>query len=403
MRLFTICSGILLGLPLSALSQQVAAPPTQAKLADCVRDIKGDSVALYYDKRYELTPGACATFCRYTRLDPTGSIYGEVRDYRLAGQQLAFRQHYDHGVRQGSYEAYYPNGQLQMQGTFTQDEPSGEWRFWYASGKPWQVLRWDAKAVHSWRYVAYWDSTGQQLLANGNGHWQEINVQQRHHIEGRVVNELPDGEWLFCASASDATQPLTVETYEKGVFKKGRNLSKLGAGTYRDRPHLGPSFEDPSAAGVRYKRGLTCAERARQEAASTAISQRMQQQGALMARVKTMEQPRPDGDYRAYLAELVRKLSDAPSMKSLLLNPSYSAIVEADIDAFGKLGNFRAASADIQRIFTQIVPPLGRWRAAQVNGAAVSSRVKFSLSVLDAHWQIQYQPGGIDVSKATMP
>ena len=144
MKLATTCGwALLLGLPLVGQAQQAAVPDTQAKLADCVRDIKGDSVALYYSEHYELTPVGCATFCRYTHLGPKGSIYGEVRDYRLATQQLAYRQHYANGVRQGSYEAYYPNGQLQMRGTYAQGEPSGEWHFWYASGKPWQVLRWN--------------------------------------------------------------------------------------------------------------------------------------------------------------------------------------------------------------------------------------------------------------------
>lgn len=189
-----VLASSLLALPLAARAQQPPTPPTQAKLADCVRDIKGDSVALYFDERYRLTPVPCATICRYTHLDPQGNIYGEVRDYRVATQQLAYRQHYAHGVRQGSYEAFYPNGQPQMRGTFSQGAPSGEWQFWYASGKPWQVLRWEGRPTRPWRFVAYWDSIGQQLLANGTGRWRELNPQQQRRLEGQVVNEVPDGD-----------------------------------------------------------------------------------------------------------------------------------------------------------------------------------------------------------------
>lgn len=401
MRLITTLSKwALLGLPLSTLAQQAAAPSPQAKLADCVRDIKGDSVALYFNERYELTPVACATYCRYTHLGPKGSLYGEVRDYRLATNKLAYRQHYEKGVRHGSYEAYYPNGQLQMRGTYTQGEPSGEWQFWYASGKPWQVLRWSSASAQPWRFVAYWDSAGQQLLTNGTGHWREINFRQRRRIEGEVLNELPDGEWQLFHLDLDPTKVLGTETFERGVFKKGRSLAQMGNFTYRDQPRMRPTFDDPSALGVRYERGMTCEEQARQQAASDAISQRFRQQRDLMAHVKDLRQPRPEGSVENYLNELLRKLSDAPSMKALLFNPLYTASVEADVDEFGKLNNFRSSVADVQRIFAQVLPPLGRWNPAAVNGKPVHGTVKFQLQVVDSQWRIHYQSGVLDVSKA---
>ncbi len=391
MKLLPIISHALrlLALPLATWAQQ---PTSQVRVADCVRDIKGDSVALYFDERYRLTPIACATFCRYTHLDPTGKVYGEVRDYRVASQQLAYRQHYEHGVRQGSYEAFYPNGQLQVRGTFAQDVPSGEWQFWYASGKPWQVLRWDAAAPQSWRFVAYWDSTGQQLLAGGNGHWRELNPPQHRRIEGQVVNELPDGDWTFYQLAFDPTKPLAIETYEKGVFKKGRNLSKLGSGTYHDQPRLVPTFDDPSADGVHYVRGLTCEEQAQLHAMSGMLRQQL-------AGAKNVVSPRPSGDYQAYLTELLRKLSANATMKSLLFNVMYTATVDADVDELGKLSNFQSAAADVQRVFMQVVPPLGRWDAATINKIPTPGHVKFLLNVVDAQWQIRYQSSTTNVRK----
>jgi hypothetical protein len=402
MKLFTISSSTLLGLPLSVLAQQAEVPSAQAKVADCVRDIKGDSVALYFNERYELTPVACAIYCRYTHLGPKGSLYGEVRDYRLATQQLAYRQHYAQGVRQGDYEAYYPNGKLQMRGTYTHGEPSGEWHFWYASGKPWQVLRWNGGGAQPWRFVAYWDSTGQQLLTNGTGHWRDINPQQHRRIEGQVLNELPDGEWQVYHVDLDPTKPLGTETFERGVFKKGHSIAQMGNFTYRDQPRLVPTFDDPSAQGEFYKRGITCEERAQQQAASDAISQRLREQRNLMARVKDLQQPHPAGSAENYLNELLRKLSDAPSMKALLFNPLYTASIEADVDEFGKLSNFRSAAADVQRVFTQVLPPLGRWNSAAVNGKPVRSTVKFQLQVVDSQWRIHYQSNVPDVSKAIL-
>ena len=400
MRLFTTSGwALLLGLPVAVQAQQTPAPDTQAKLADCVRDIKGDSVALYYNERYELTPVACATFCRYTHLGPKGSLYGEVRDYRLATQQLAYRQHYDKGVRQGSYEAYYPNGQLQIRGAYEQGEPSGEWQFWYASGKPWQVLRWNGTGAQPWRFVAYWDSTGQQLLMNGTGHWRAINSRQHHRIEGQVLNEQPDGEWQMYHLDLSPIRLLGTETYERGVFKKGRSIAQMGNFTYRDQPRYVPTFDDPSAQGMLYKRGVTCEERANRKTGAFQLgNQKFTLAKPINPNVRNLTSAKPDGDTSTYLRMLLQKLSATTSMNALLRDPQYTAEIDADIDELGKLGNFRSGQPDIQRVFTQILPPLGRWHAATVNGQPAHSHVRFRLSVLDQQWQVRYQLSGVEIS-----
>jgi hypothetical protein len=392
----------LLGMPLVAAAQtQPSAPPEQAKLSACVQEFSGDSVALFYDVRYTLTPMACATLRRQTHLDDKGNFNGETRDYQRATNHLLFRQQYDHGVRQGVYEAYYPNGQAQMRGTFTKGEPSGEWQFWYANGKPWQTLRWDATGPQPWRFVAYWDSTGQQLLANGRGRWQEINPRLHRRIEGQVVNELPDGEWQVYHL--DGQQLLTTETYALGTFKKGHNWVGLGPVNYRDKPRIVPTFEDQSAEAERYRLGYTCAELARRAVADQALTQRLASISKATAHVKDISAAKPDGDGSTYLRLLLQQLSATASMKTLLLNPEYSAEVEADIDELGKLGNFQSKVADIQRVFTQVVPRLGRWNAAKVNGIPTGSHVRFTLAVVDQQWHITYRVGSIDLAKVALP
>lgn len=392
----------LLGMPLMASAQaQPSTPPEQAKLSACVQEISGDSVVLYYDARYVLTPMACATLRRQTHLDDKGNFNGDTRDYQRANNQLLFHQQYEHGVRQGVYEAYYPNGQAQMRGAFSKGEPTGEWQFWYANGKPWQTMRWDATGSQPWRFIAYWDSTGQQLLTNGTGRWQEINQRLHRRLEGQVVNELPDGEWQVYHL--DEQKLLTTETYALGTFKKGHNWVGIGAANYRDKPRIAPSFEDRSAEAERYQLGYTCAEIARQAATDRIRNQELASLRKATAHVKDVLAAKPDGDPSTYLNLLLQQLSATASMKSLLLNPQYSAEVEADIDELGKLGNFQSKVTDIQRVFTQVIPRLGRWNAAKVNGTPTSSHVKFMLAVVDQQWHISYRVGGIDLAKVTLP
>lgn len=393
---FISLPGLLL-LPLLTCAQ---APPAaragQAQLVDCVRELGGDSVALYYDAHYALTPAACATTRRVAHFDPKSDFNGAARDYQLSSNRLLYKQYYEHGVRQGTYEAYYPNGQLQVRGAFSKGDPSGEWQFWYASGKPWQILRWDGAPQQPWRFVAYWDASGQPLLTNGTGRWQQVQAGQHLRLEGAVLNELPAGEWQLYQLGQQKL--LTTETYEQGKFKKGHNWVGLGPANYHDKPRLLVSLEDPSAEAERFQLGSTCEELTRRAAFIQSEMQKGHFQTIRTGDAKSIVPARPDGDASTYLRLLLQKLSATTSMSGLLLNPQYTAEVDADIDEFGKLGNFRSAQPIIQSIFMQIVPPLGRWHAATASGQPARSHVRFQLSVLDQQWQVRYHTSGVELA-----
>lgn len=375
-------------------------PVAHVTLPECYQALATDSVALYYNERWELTPMACATQRRLTRLDPDGSFNGEVQDYYRANNQLLFRQHYQHGQRTGSYEAFYPTGRPLLRGTFAQGQAVGEWQWWYANGRPMQTLRYDAAAPQQWRIVAYWDSTGQQLVTNGAGRWQQELASQQLRMVGAVLGELPDGEWQMTQLVSNKL--LTTETYRAGRFVKGHNVvGRLP--DYRDHARFLPAFDDPSVRAERYQLGISCAEQARRIAREQASGAQLAHQRALNERVKAMTPPRPDGYGPNYLHMLLEKMSDYPSLNALRLNEQYDATVEADLDEYGKLSNFQSKEIAVQRVFEQMLPKLGRWHAATVNQQPVKSRVRFDLHVLDHQWKAQYRVLTVDVSSAAPP
>jgi hypothetical protein len=343
----------------------------------------------------------CAATRRLAHFDTKSDFNGDARDYLLSDNRLVYRQHYDHGLRQGPYEAYYPNGQLQVRGAFSKGEPSGEWQFWYANGKPWQILRWDGAPQQPWRFVAYWDANGQPLLTNGTGRWQQVQQGQNLRLEGAVLNELPAGDWQL--SQLKQQKLLTTETYEQSKFKKGHNWVGIGTANYHDKPRLLVSVEDPSVEAERFRLGNTCEEIARLNRFTQSEIQKGHFQTSRAGGSSTITPARPDGDASTYLRLLLQKLSGTPGMSALLLNPQYTAEVNADIDEFGKLSNFRSAQYDIQRVFMQIVPPLGRWHAATASGQPAHSHVRFRLSVLDQQWQVRYQTSGVELPKPSPP
>ncbi|WP_151087150.1 toxin-antitoxin system YwqK family antitoxin [Hymenobacter baengnokdamensis] len=373
----------ILWLPGAAWAQAPVGPAaTTVALTECVKVIKGDSMALYYDKSYVLTPIACASVCRLTRIDPQGNFDGEVRDYTGPGNKLRYRQHYRHGQREGAYESFYLNGQPAIRGAFTQGQPAGTWVFWYANGQKQQELEWLSPSEPRLRIVAYWDSTGQQLVTAGNGRWSGIMPDLHRQVSGPVVNGLANGIW---ESRDPATkQLLTTEVYQNGVFKNGKALDGKYPGPYKDQALLRPRLSDPTGPAEQFKVGTSCAARLAS----------YQQNMAL--RNMVLVPPKPPGDGNTYLSRLMTKLSEQNQMlQNILRDDAYRATIEADITELGVLTGFEGTDPFIRGVFANTVPALGNWSAATANGQAVPGRATFEISVYSnqlqvrAHWNIK--------------
>ncbi len=234
--------------PARAQASSHASLPPEARISDCCQVIAGDSAALYYDHSYLLTPVACADVRRLTRINQQGDFEGETRDYTIATNQLLYRQHYLHGKREGTYEAFYPNGQRAVLGNFAAGEPLGDWQFWNADGRPQRVLNW-ATATPGVptrpRLLACWDSTGRQVVSQGAGQWVERQPGLYRLITGPVVDGLAQGSWE-CRALTD-NQLLARETFEQGTFKEGESLTGRFARRYNGHATLEPIIEDYSA------------------------------------------------------------------------------------------------------------------------------------------------------------
>lgn len=351
-------------------AQGPAAPVAgQATLDQCVRVIKGDSVLLFYDANYTLTPAACAPIRRFTRISATGDFNGETRDYDARTQQLRARLHYREGKREGRYETYFPNGHLAVQGTFAQGKPAGTWQFWYANGQQRQTLEWTGLPGPRLRIVAYWDSTGQQGVANGNGTWRDVMPMLHSRFGGPVMNGLAQGVWENRATATNKL--LTTEVYEQGRFKEGKALDGIG-GRYRDRPLLEPQIGDPVAAAEAFHLGTTCETR-----------QAAYQAGAARAELmRNAQPPKPAGDPNNFVHAVLRKLSESNQTNSWeIIADGREFVVEAMTDEKGYLHLLSGqAGGGIITALTQAVSELPAWMPATYNGKPVPGLVQLVIS-----------------------
>lgn len=96
---------------------------------------------------------------------------------------------------------FYPNGNYQRM-----DIIPGNWR----------------KLLFNSLILAYWDSTGTQLVTDGNGHCRCYYVTadsatQKYHEDGQLVEGYREGEWLTYRNDTLEYR----EMFSKGVFKYG--------------------------------------------------------------------------------------------------------------------------------------------------------------------------------------
>lgn len=372
---------LLLAVPSRGQAQGPAAPPAgQATLDQCVQVIKGDSVVLYYDANYVLTPPACAPIRRFTRITAAGDFNGETRDYDARTKKLRARLHYQDGKREGRYETYFPNGQLAVRGAFAQGQPAGTWQFWYASGQQRQTLEWTGQAAPRLRILAYWDSTGQQGVTNGNGVWRDAMPLLHSRFGGPVLNGLAQGVWEHRSLATNKL--LTTEVYEQGRFKEGKALTGIG-GRYKDRPLLMPQVSAPETAAEGFSLGTTCEAR---QAAYQAAVQRNEQ-------LRNAQPPRPAGDPSGFIQSVLSKLGESNQTNGWeIIADGREFVVEAVTDEKGYLHLVSGqAGGGIITALTQVVGGLPAWVPATYNSKPVPGAVQLVISKRGAMLNMSYR------------
>ncbi|RAK64507.1 hypothetical protein DLM85_17575 [Hymenobacter edaphi] len=251
-----LLGALLMGSALTTTAQQRNLSG-KANPKDCYRTFAGDSVELYYSNYYQLTPPACATIRRNTRLDATGTFRGLVCDYRLSDGRLLNRQFYRNGKRNGLYELHHPNGTVLTRGQFQDGLPTGVWQFWYANGRPRQTLMWGEDLSKPFRILAYWDSTGTQLCKNGNGTWRGVHSNRYIRFGGPVADGLAQGTWTSEVIGTGA--PFSEERYEWGRFIEGFDLANKRR-RYPGPAGLQPTVDLPTSAAEAFELNQPCEE-----------------------------------------------------------------------------------------------------------------------------------------------
>src|ERR1700761_8681356 len=154
-------------------------------------------------------------------------------DYlRLEGQAMTFYSSgkkqtvvtYKNGIKIGDAYEYYPNGKLYVHKQYLQSKVNPNSTF----GEKFSI-------------IDCWDSTGKQLVINGNGYYTGYDKTFKNiKEEGNVKSGLRNGEW----KGEDKFEKLTFkESYNNGELLSGESVDEGGKiYTYKDR-ELAPEFK----------------------------------------------------------------------------------------------------------------------------------------------------------------
>lgn len=181
---------------------------------------------LYYNGKWHLCEPYKALFYRVAAVERKDILFdGPVKDYIKGSNRLLMEGNYEMGKKDGLFTFYYLNGQPLSHGQFVNDKKTGQWQRFHHNGKLQLVTEYTSD--HQQLLQALWDSTGNQLVADGNGLWSEVSRNTDNNriimVTGIVENGKRHGNWQVMYTNG---QLLLEEHYKAGIFSYGDKWEK---------------------------------------------------------------------------------------------------------------------------------------------------------------------------------
>ena len=189
----------------------------------------------YYDDNYYLADKSCqfVAIVREAGFDPSSQTFdGSFVDYNLSGRKILSGS-YHQGLKSGVFQAYHNNGQLKWEVNFIENQPLGQWKYYYPDGKPMLVVNHSDEDVEIWDY---WDTSARQRVTAGNGRYR-MHVEIKGYNEygatflllsGRLKNGKPERLWSIDFVYPDNTRELIGQLrYQNGRFHEQVRFEQL--------------------------------------------------------------------------------------------------------------------------------------------------------------------------------
>lgn len=189
-------------------------------------------VKIWYNDEWEEVAGPPAAFYRLGQKDTAGVWQGPVRDYFNSGK-VQMKGSYKNGRRDGVFLYYSDHNTYESAGRYINEIPVGKWERFHPNGR----LKSEEYFEPEYFMKNMWDSLGNPLVINGEGHVKFYYPNGKLAETGTYRNGKKEGMWLGYHTNG---QLYYEEIFAMGGLLQGRSITEDGQRFVYDASSLFP-------------------------------------------------------------------------------------------------------------------------------------------------------------------
>jgi hypothetical protein len=200
-------------------------------------------IMIPYNNKWEICDRSAATYYRTGKLvlDKYSFFSGEVKDFYKGGNLQMTGNYNATGLKHGAFTYYYPDGKVEREGAFENDEMKGIWSFYAADGT--LIMKADCRSNFDFIPLYYKNKNGEELIKDGNGHFAldlrvypnliwESSPLRFGYMEGECIKGVREGQWKYYITETSiplggkyvARNLYYEDRYKAGKFVSGKRL-----------------------------------------------------------------------------------------------------------------------------------------------------------------------------------
>jgi TonB family protein len=194
-------------------------------LAASSQDIK------YFSKNGILSEQPDSSFY-FGKITPGRTGSDTINFFYTDSKKILATQTVKNGLLDGSFQYYYPSGNLMIKGSNKEGEPVGNIEFYYSDGKPKSVINFippfdPTQEAENYKILNYWDESGTQIVKEGEGNckcvFESISVYSNPWDIDRLPNEVKISFWYRNFEAQYLWEGSVKEGLRNAVWKAFKN------------------------------------------------------------------------------------------------------------------------------------------------------------------------------------
>jgi hypothetical protein len=180
---------------------------------------------IFYNKAWQFCERPIAAYYRVGTLsiDSFWFYSGKVKDYTVNNTLVMEGEYSPGGDKNGLFNFYYPNGNLQASGHYKNNVQTGNWKWNYINGNPKAEIYFPVNS-RDFYFNKYFDEKGKAFLENTTGDFvwynETFDTAEGYKVYGSFKNGKRSGTWKYYYD--DNYKLLSyAEVYDnEGKFKK---------------------------------------------------------------------------------------------------------------------------------------------------------------------------------------